>query len=64
MPGTDEIDRNVQRVVVQLNDAIGDLQGGSDLTGAIGELLRITLEHDSRINALEARIRQLEQPPQ
>ena len=64
MPGTDEIARSVQRVVIQLNDAIGDLQGGTDLTGAIAELLRITLEHDNRIGVLEARIRYLEQNQQ
>jgi hypothetical protein len=64
MAGTDEIDRNVQRLVIQLNDALGDLQGGTDITGAIGELLRITLDHDNRIGVLEARIRQLEQNQQ
>jgi len=64
MAGTDDIDRNVQRLVIQLNDALGDLQGGTDIVGAIGELLRITLEHDNRIGVLEARIQQLEQNQQ
>jgi hypothetical protein len=61
MPGPEEIDRNVQRVVIQLNDAIGDMAGGTDLTGAIGELLKITLRHDTRITELESRVRELEQ---
>lgn len=61
MTATDEIERNVQRVVNQLNEAVGNIAGGGDLVGAIGELLRVVLKHDARIGELESRIRQLEQ---
>jgi hypothetical protein len=62
MPTSAEIERNVEQVVDQLQSALGHLQGSDVLTGAIGELLKITLQHETRIGELEARLRYYEQP--